>query len=370
MPAFHDEMMGRALRLARRGVGRTSPNPAVGCVVVKSREVVGEGWHRKAGTPHAEIHALRSAGEDARGADVYVTLEPCSHFGKTPPCTEALIRAGVARVFIGMVDPNPLVSGRGIEELKIAGIDIVAGIREEECRRVNEPFVKHITTRLPFVVCKAALTLDGWTATTSGDSRWITGDRSRGYVHLLRSRSDAVMVGVETVLADDPQLTARLGRKVKDPLRVIVDSRLRTPVNAAIFRLKSAARTLIATVSNDAGKIRAYHDLGAEVMVCAERDGRVDLPDLMKRLGKWGVQSILLEGGGVLAGEMLRLSLVDKFVLFYAPKILGGAGRPAFAGVGAGRIGDALALTGVEVRRFGGDLMVQGYPERKCSRDS
>jgi diaminohydroxyphosphoribosylaminopyrimidine deaminase / 5-amino-6-(5-phosphoribosylamino)uracil reductase len=370
MPAYHDEMMGRALRLARKGVGRTSPNPAVGCVIVRKREVVGEGWHRRAGTPHAEIHALKAAGGDARGSDVYVTLEPCSHFGQTPPCAEALIRAGVARVFIGMQDPNPLVSGLGIAALSAAGIETIVGIRENECRRINEPFLKHVTTGLPFVIWKAAMTLDGWTATADGDSRWITNEKSRRYVHLLRSQVDAVMVGVETVLSDNPQLNVRLGRKLKDPVRIVVDSRLRTPPEASIFSVESGARTLIATASSDSRKIKLYRDLGAEVMSCGERSGRVDLQDLMMRLGNWGVQSVLLEGGGVLAGEMLRHRLIDKFILFTAPKILGGEGRPVFAGPGAERMSDALSLTEIEVRRFGDDVMIQGYPERKCSRDS
>ena len=254
MTDFHEKMMRRALVLARKGVGRTSPNPAVGCVIVRNGSIVGEGWHRKAGTPHAEIHALSMAGELSRGADIYVTLEPCSHFGKTPPCADTLIEAGVGRVFAGMVDPNPQVSGSGMEKLRSAGIDAIAGLLENECRTVNEPFIKHVTTGLPFVVLKSALTMDGKSATASGDARWITSERSRHYVHRIRSQVDAIMVGVGTVIADDPELTCRIAGG-RDPLRVVVDSMLRISPAARILNLKSEARTLVATITGDKGKV-------------------------------------------------------------------------------------------------------------------
>lgn len=365
---FHIQMMRRALALARKGVGKTAPNPAVGCVIVRHGIIVGEGWHRKAGTPHAEVHALAQAGDAARGADVYVTLEPCAHHGKTPPCAEALMEAKVGRVFSGMVDPNPLVAGRGLELLQRAGIATEAGLLEEECRCLNEPFIKHVTTGRPFVILKSALTLDGKIATATGDSRWITNDRSRRYVHKLRSEMDAVMVGGRTVLADDPQLTARLPGG-KDPMRVVVDSSLRIPLHARLLHLHSSAPTLIATTSGDEAKISRLEAAGAEVLRCAGFNGHVDLADLLRQLGERGVQSVLLEGGRELAGSALHRGLIDKFLLFYAPKIIGGDGLDPFAGPGAERIDGALRLTRITTRRFGDDILVEGYPaEVSCSQ--
>jgi diaminohydroxyphosphoribosylaminopyrimidine deaminase / 5-amino-6-(5-phosphoribosylamino)uracil reductase len=364
MTDFHSKMMRRALALARRGLGRTSPNPAVGCVIVRNGEVVGEGWHRKAGTPHAEVHALRHAGDRARGADVYVTLEPCSHHGRTPPCAEALIKAGVSRVFSGMMDPNPVVSGQGLAMLRGAGIAVECGVLETECRLLNEAFVKHITSGLPFVIVKSALTLDGKTATASGDSKWITSEKSRRYVHTLRSRVDAIMVGVGTVLADDPQLTCRMVRG-QDPHRIVVDSRLRTPPASALFHLDSQAKTIFATVERDPAKIESIQRLGAEILLCDELDGRVDLEDLLRRLGASGIQSILLEGGRELVGSAVRKGLVDKFLLFYSPKLLAGEdGYGLCAGPGFERMRDAIALRNSSVRRFAEDFLIIGYPER------
>lgn len=369
MEDIRTRMMRRALVLARKGKGRTSPNPAVGCVLLRDGEIVGEGWHRKAGTPHAEVHALRAASESARGADVFVTLEPCSHHGRTPPCADALITAGVARVFIGMQDPNPLVSGKGIAALRSAGIPVECGLLEKECRLLNEPFIKHVTTGLPFVMLKSAMTLDGGTATASGDSRWITSEKSRRYVHMLRAMVDAVMVGVGTVIADDPQLTCRMGVRGRDPLRVIVDSRLRTPKNAALFSLDSPAKTLLATIEGDSPQAAEFEARGAEILRCREKDGRVDLADLLARLGSRGIQSVLLEGGREVAGAALRRGLIDKFLLFYAPKLLGGDGYGLFAGAGPARMADAHALRDLVVRRFGQDILVEGYPDRTCLPD-
>jgi diaminohydroxyphosphoribosylaminopyrimidine deaminase/5-amino-6-(5-phosphoribosylamino)uracil reductase len=358
--------MRRALVLARKGAGRTAPNPAVGCVIVRNGEIVGEGWHRKAGTPHAEVHALAMAGEKAVGADVYVTLEPCSHHGRTPPCAEALIGAGVARVFAGMVDPNPKVSGGGVRMLEEACIQVVVGVLERECLALNEAFAKHVTTGLPFVILKSALTLDGKIATTSGDSKWVTNEKSRRYVHKLRGKVDAVLVGVATVVADDPQLTARIPGG-KNPLRVVVDSGLTFPRQAQMLRNPSPAATVIATVSRDVAAIRELTSLGAEILSCRERAGRVDLHDLVAQLGARGVQSLLLEGGGVLAGEALRQGLIDKFLLFFAPKLVGGEGIAPFAGPGVARMADAFRLRDITVTRFDGDILVEGYPERTCS---
>ena len=367
--AVDRQMMRRALSLARRGVGKTAPNPAVGCVIVRNGVVVGEGWHRKAGTPHAEVHALRQAGESARGADVFVTLEPCSHHGRTPPCAEALVEAGVARVVAGMVDPNPKVSGRGIARLREAGILVETGLFEEECRRLNEPFIKHVTTGRPFVVLKTAMTLDGKIATGNGDSQWITNDRSRHYVHKLRGMLDAVMVGAGTVAADDPLLTCRIGRG-KNPVRVIVDSTLRTPLHARVVTDRSA-ETIITTIpAADDDKAAALRAAGCEVVACGASENRVDLEDMLVLLGKRGIQSVLLEGGGTLAGEALRRNLIDKFLFFYAPKLVAGMGKGPFAGEGVRMMADAVSLKQATVSRFGCDILVEAYPEDACLPDS
>jgi len=362
------KFMRRAITLARKGVGKTSPNPAVGAVIVHDGAVVGEGWHRRAGTPHAEVHALHQAGELARGSDVYVTLEPCSHFGRTPPCADALVAAGVARVYVGMVDPNPLVSGRGIERLRTAGIEVTSGLLQEECRRLNEPFIKHVTSGRPLVVLKSAMTLDGRTATGCGDSRWVTGEASRRLVHRLRATMDAVMVGVGTLLADDPELTVRLVRG-RSPLRIVVDSDLRTPVTARLLAAGGGGGVLLATVCKDPAKIAALTAAGGEVIVCSSRDGRVDLADLLLRLGSRGVQSILLEGGEILAGEMLRQGLIDRFLFFVAPKLVGGEGKGIFAGAGARLMRDASPLRIERISRVGDDLLLEAYPEASCLQD-
>ncbi|UPU34810.1 bifunctional diaminohydroxyphosphoribosylaminopyrimidine deaminase/5-amino-6-(5-phosphoribosylamino)uracil reductase RibD [Geomonas paludis] len=364
MFADHLNMMRLAVAEARKGVGKTAPNPAVGCVIVKDGAIVGKGWHKKAGTPHAEVHALRAAGALAEGADVYVTLEPCSHFGKTPPCARALIEARVARVFVAMVDPNPLVSGRGIGMLREAGIEVEVGLLEAESRELNRPFIKWIQTRRPYVVLKSALTLDGMSATASGDSKWVTGDAARREVHRLRGRLDAIMVGVGTVIKDDPLLTCRVPGG-KDPLRVIVDSTLRIPRHAALFSLKSQAPTVIATCCTDTAGIEAVVAHGVEVLVCKEKEGRVDLDDLLTKLGERGVQSILLEGGHHLAGAFVRGGLIDHCMLFLAPKLVGGAGTGLFAGEGVHLMADAIRLEDVKVKRVGVDLLVEGTPKVK-----
>jgi diaminohydroxyphosphoribosylaminopyrimidine deaminase/5-amino-6-(5-phosphoribosylamino)uracil reductase len=366
MTDFQKKMMARALALARRGVGKTSPNPAVGCVIVRGDVIAGEGWHQKAGEPHAEINALRQAGEKALGADVYVTLEPCSHFGKTPPCADALVKAGAGRVFVGMIDPNPKVSGRGVEILRAAGIDVSIGLLEPECRRINESFIKHVTTGMPFVVLKCAMTLDGKTATDSGDSKWITSERSRGYVHKLRAMVDGIMVGVGTVIADDPQLTCRVRGGRRDPKRIIVDSRLRIPGSSRIFHLDSESKTWIATTVRQSERVDELRRSGAEIITCRESNGRVDLHDLMMKLGTMGIQSLLLEGGRELAGEAVRQGLIDKFILFYAPKLVCGEAPGLFAGKGASRMDDVQKLQNVRIRRFGDDYMIEGYPEKPC----
>jgi len=360
------KFMRRALTLARKGIGRTSPNPAVGCVVVKDGTVIGEGWHRKAGTPHAEIHALQMAGDAGRGADVYVTLEPCCHTGATPPCTDALIRAGVRRVLAGMRDPNPRVSGGGLAALEQAGIETSCGLLEDACRAVNLPFIKHITTGLPYVTYKCAMTLDGKIASATGESRWITCEESRKLVHRMRAHNDAVMVGVDTILADNPLLTVR-HVKGRNPVRIIVDSSLRTPTSVDILSGALARDTIIACTEVDLDIHRRYQKNGTTVLVCNARDGRVDLSDLLKKLGRIGVQSILLEGGSRLAGDALTRGLIDECAFFYAPKVIGSDGFSPFAVTGITDMSDSLAFTTMSVRRIGSDILVTARPEVSCS---
>ncbi|HEX9078217.1 MAG TPA: bifunctional diaminohydroxyphosphoribosylaminopyrimidine deaminase/5-amino-6-(5-phosphoribosylamino)uracil reductase RibD [Desulfuromonadaceae bacterium] len=366
MSASDIKYMKRALTLARKGIGRTTPNPAVGCVIVRDNRIVGEGWHRKAGTPHAEVHALDMAGEAARGADVYVTLEPCCHTGLTPPCCDALIRAGVARVIVGMTDPNPRVNGGGLSALKRAGIDTVGGVLEEECRAINRPFIKHVTTGHPFVTYKCAMTLDGKIATVTGDSRWISSDESRTYVHRLRSRCDAVMVGVDTIIADNPQLTVRHVRG-KNPLRIVVDSNLRTPCSVGVLSGPLAKKTIIATTEINPRIHRRYQQSGATVLVCRRHHDRVDLADLWQQLGKRGIQSILMEGGSRLAGEALMQGLIDECVFFYAPKLIGSDGFSPFAITGVTAMVQALSFSDLKVQRMGSDILVTAHPEKPCS---
>ncbi|PLX87388.1 MAG: bifunctional diaminohydroxyphosphoribosylaminopyrimidine deaminase/5-amino-6-(5-phosphoribosylamino)uracil reductase RibD [Desulfuromonas sp.] len=350
--------MLRALDLARKGEGRTAPNPPVGAVIVRDGEVVGEGFHPKAGEPHAEVFALRQAGDSARGADLYVTLEPCSHQGKTGPCAEAVIAAGIARVFVGVQDPNPQVAGRGIERLRAAGVDVVCGVLKDDCRRLIAPFTRQILSGLPYTIYKTAMTLDGKTATATGDSRWISGESSRLEVHRLRDRVEAIMVGVDTLLQDDPLLNTRLPDGGRDPLRVVVDSHLRTPVDAQMLQQKSAAGTLIATTAAaDSSQIDALAAAGAEVLVLPDADGRVALPELWRELGTRHVQTLLLEGGATLAGEALRQGLVDQVMVFVAPKLIAGDSLYGiFRGPGCEMLADAIRLEDVRLDTFDQDI--------------
>jgi len=360
--------MKRALTLARKGIGATSPNPAVGCVIVKDGIIVGSGWHKKAGLPHAEINALEMAGDLARGADLYVTLEPCCHTGKTPPCSQALIRAGVKRVVVGMGDPNPKVRGGGLAELRAAGIEVIGGVLEDECREINRPFIKHVTTGMPFVTYKCAMTLDGKIATATGASRWISCEDSRTYVHRMRARMDAVMVGVDTIIADNPELTVRHVRG-RNPLRVVVDTRLRTPESVKVLSGKHAAGTVIATIEANPRVHLRYLKQGAIVLTCQQDRGRVSMEDLMFKLGSMGVQSILLEGGGRLAGSMLENGLIDEFVFFLAPKLLGSDGFSPFNMVGKTSMDQAHRVNISHLGRSGSDIVVHARPEATCSPD-
>ncbi|NPV91392.1 MAG: bifunctional diaminohydroxyphosphoribosylaminopyrimidine deaminase/5-amino-6-(5-phosphoribosylamino)uracil reductase RibD [Firmicutes bacterium] len=357
--------MKRALALAARAAGRTSPNPMVGAVVVRGGRIVGEGYHQKAGTPHAEVHAMRRAGDKARGATLYVTLEPCSHYGRTPPCCEAVIDAGIKRVVAAMVDPNPQVAGRGLAALAEAGIAVEAGLMEDAARDLNEVFIKHITTGRPFVVMKSAVSLDGKTATSSGHSFWVTGEAAREKVHRMRDRYDAVMVGIGTVLVDDPRLTTRLpdGEAGRDAIRVVVDSRLRLPPESKVINPDSTAPLLVATTERSPRERRdELTGLGAEVLVLPEDDGRVAIGALMDALGQRGITSVLLEGGAALNASALEAGVVDKLVVFVAPKLVGGANAPGMiAGAGRERMDQAWDLRRMSLTRVGEDYMFTGY---------
>ncbi len=361
------DYMARALELAREALGTTSPNPAVGAVLVKDGRIVGEGHTQPPGGPHAEIVAIEQAGDDARGATLYVTLEPCSHYGRTPPCTKAIIDAGIGEVHYAHDDPDAQGRGRGAEELREAGITVHAGEGEQEARRINEAYVKQRLTGLPFVVAKWAMSLDGKIAATSGDSRWVSGPETREWSHRLRTKIDAIMVGVRTVLIDDPQLTARPGGidAERQPLRIVADSRGRTPVTARV--LDGPGRALLATTSaSSAVWRRQMAEAGAEVLVLPDREGRVDLEELLRVLGERQLLSLLVEGGGELLGSFFDAGLVDKVHAVVAPLVIGGREAPAaVAGRGVERMAEALRLREVSVERLGDDVLVTGYPPRE-----
>jgi len=355
--------MQHALELARRGEGRTCPNPPVGAVIVSADRIVGEGYHPAAGEPHAEIHALREAGELSRGATAYVTLEPCSHHGRTGPCADALIQAGIRRVVAGVRDPNPRVSGQGFARLKEHHIEVEVGIGESECRRLIAPFAKHLATGMPFVTLKSAMTLDGKTATSFGDSQWISNEQSRRLVHQVRHRRDGIMVGVGTVLRDNPRLTTRINGHGKDPVRIVVDSTLRTPLQSAVVSNDSSARTLIATTPQASKeKIRKLEQAGVGILLCNEHEGRgVDLHDLMRQLGQYPLQHILLEGGGILNQSLLSAGLIDRMMVFVAPLLLGGSdGKGIFSGHGPQHLTGAVRLSELRMTEIEGDLLIEG----------
>jgi diaminohydroxyphosphoribosylaminopyrimidine deaminase/5-amino-6-(5-phosphoribosylamino)uracil reductase len=361
--------MKLVLRLAARGIGHTSPNPMVGAVVVKGGQVVGKGYHRKAGSPHAEIHALEHAGNQAKAATLYVNLEPCNHQGRTPPCTEAIIRSGVRRVVVGCSDPNPRVAGGGAEYLRRKGIVVDVGILEENCLRLNEPFIKHVTTGLPLVIAKMAASLDGKIATYLGDSHWISNESSRRFVHKLRHAADAILVGVGTVLSDNPQLTTRLpGRKGKNPLRIIVDTHLRTPSESRVASEINEAPTIIATGPQPYKKRREeLEGKGVEILSLPLARGRVSLPELLKHLGDREITNLLVEGGAEVHGGFFYDNLVDKVHFLFAPKIIGGnRAVPMVGGVGVGSVAEALSLRDIRISRFEDDIMVEGYLEQSA----
>ncbi len=353
--------MAHALRLARRGLYTTDPNPRVGCVLVSGDQVVGEGWHARAGGPHAEIHALRAAGERARGATAYVTLEPCSHHGRTPPCADALLEAGVARVVAAMQDPNPLVAGQGLARLRAGGVEVASGVLQAQAEALNPGFVSRMRRGRPWLRCKLAMSLDGRTAMASGESRWITGEAARRDVQRLRARSSAILTGIGTVLADDPSLNVRLTadalygvEPVRQPLRVVLDSQLQMPVDARMLRL--AGHTLVLAASNDTAKREALARAGAEVVGVAGHDGHLDLEAVLALLAQREINEVLLESGPRLAGAMLAAGLIDELVVYMAPHVMGDSARGLFLLPGLEKMEDRIGLEWVDVRRVGEDV--------------
>ncbi|HYE84132.1 MAG TPA: bifunctional diaminohydroxyphosphoribosylaminopyrimidine deaminase/5-amino-6-(5-phosphoribosylamino)uracil reductase RibD [Clostridia bacterium] len=356
--------MQRALELAARGSGSTSPNPLVGAVIVKNGEIIGEGWHERAGEPHAEINAIRNSKEPVEGATIYVNLEPCSHFGRTPPCAAKLVERKFKRVVVAMEDPNPLVAGRGIMLLRDCGIQADVGINRLEALKLNDIFIKYITRRTPFVLLKAAMTLDGKTATKTGDSKWISGEQSREYVHRMRNRYSSILVGVNTVIKDNPELTARLpGVKTINPVRVVVDSKGRIPADAKVLEIDEYRRTIIAATGEITEEKASYlKDKGAEIIITGEKDGKADIKQLVEELGKRGIDSLMVEGGGTMAAAFLEGGLVDKVAVFIAPVIIGGRSAPTpVMGTGADFIRDGYRLKYQSITTFGQDVLVEGY---------
>ena len=356
--------MQRALDLAARAIGRTSPNPLVGAVLVKNSEIVGEGYHRKAGTPHAEINALQAAGDNARDATLYVTLEPCSHYGRTAPCADAVVKAGVKRVVIACLDHNPRVSGRGVKILQDAGIETSVGVLQEQALRLNEFFFKYIQTGIPFISLKVATTLDGKIATSTGDSRWISSEASRKYVHELRNIYDAIMVGIGTVLKDDPMLNTRLDRKdTRDPVRVIIDSQLEIPLSSNIARSANRQKTIVfCSRQADQEKLKLIQESGIEVVQVEGSKDKLLLQEVFKVLGDREIMSIMVEGGGEINGYLIEKHLIDKVYWFIAPKLVGGREAPtAVGGVGIEKLKDALPVKSLQISRFADDILITGY---------
>lgn len=363
--SYDEKYMRLAMQLAGNAIGRTSPNPLVGAVIVKDNRVVGCGWHRKAGTPHAEVHALNQAGELAQGADVYVTLEPCAHYGKTPPCAKALVEAKVKNVYGGLLDVNPKVAGKGFKILEDAGIHVEYGFLQDELRKQNEVFFKWIEHKKPFIVLKAAMTLDGKIATATGQSKWITNETSRAYGYKLRDIYDGIMVGINTVIEDNPMLTARVDGG-KNPIRIVVDSSLKIDINANVVQDKSA-KTIVATTDKaNKDKILKLQAQDVDVIVVdKDKNDKVDIEKLLDILGQQNICSILVEGGATLSGSFVAKKLVDKVYFFIAPKIVGGKeAKTPVAGTGILNLQEALALKDIQIEKLEEDILIIGRVDK------
>ena len=375
--------MRRAIELAKKGGGYVHPNPLVGCVVVKDGEIIAEGYHEKYGEFHAERNALLRCQSETKGASLYVTLEPCCHYGKTPPCTEIIIEKGIKKVFVGILDPNPLVAGKGVKILQDAGIEVEVGICEDEIRELNKVFLKYITTKRPYVIMKTAMTMDGKIAAYNGDSKWVTNEESRKLVHELRSEMSGVIVGIGTVLADDPMLNVRLEGEYHQPIRIVIDSNLRIPIDSQLVKTAKEYRTIVATtvISTEAERneeisfncrrfldyLRSLEMTGVELLECQSNNNHVDINDLMNKLGEMGIDSLLLEGGGILNAAFLEAGCVDEVWAFIAPKIIGGEGaKTPVSGKGIEKMSDAINLKNIDIQNINGDILIKG---KICSRE-
>ena len=359
------EYMLRAIQLAKKGEGWTNPNPMVGAVIVKDGRIIGEGYHKKCGELHAERNAIASLTESAEGATIYVTLEPCCHYGKTPPCTEAIIEQKIKKVVIGSRDPNPKVAGKGAQILRESGITVVQDFMREECDRLNPVFFHYITTKTPYVVMKYAMTLDGKIATKTGASKWITGEPARQEVQHMRHRYMGIMAGIGTVLADDPMLTCRLKgtENGANPVRIICDSTLRTPLESQIVRSAKEIPTILATCNRQEAMHMPYIEAGCKILVTPEKDGHVDLSDLMRQLGQLGIDSVILEGGGTLNWSALQAGIVQKVQAYVASKLFGGTeAKTPVEGQGFHTPADAVELTRTKITALGSDWLIEGYP--------
>ena len=360
-----EKWMRIALDLAKKGEGFVNPNPMVGAVIVKGERIIGEGFHTKFGQEHAEVEAIKNASESVKGATIYVTLEPCSNYGKTPPCADLIISKKFKRVVVGTLDPNPLVAGRGINKIKAAGIEVTVGVLEDECRKINEVFLKYIKNKEPFVLMKSAVSLDGKIATSKGESKWITSDEARRKVHASRGKYAAIMVGINTVLEDNPSLTCRLEGK-KSPIRVVIDSALKIPLDSNIVKTAKEIPVIVAcTKKANEEVIRKLETLGVKVIATNDKEGRVDLKELVKKIGEMNIDSILLEGGGTLNYSALSEGIIDKVQFYIAPKIIGGINsKTSVEGIGIDKLKDAFKIKISEVSKISDDIFIEGYVDR------
>jgi len=374
---MHEKWMQRALKLAAEQKGKTSPNPMVGAVIVKNGRLLSEGAHQKAGEPHAEVIALKNAKENLAEATMYVTLEPCSHWGKTPPCSDAIIKSGIKKVVIAMQDPNPLVSGKGISILRENGIEVITGICEPEAKELNEVFSKYITTKKPFVILKAAITLDGKIATKTNHAKWINNEKSREIVHQLRNETDAILVGKNTFLLDNPKLDARVENKIKDPQKIILipnlDIPVEQPVKSHAYQLSKDKKLLLFAENNEQNveKAKSFENLNLEILFMKKKAGKLDLNDALEQLGKREITSLLLEGGSHVFHSFMAADLVDKFHLFIAPKIIGNDGISWTHSFGITEMKNCILLENRKIEKLGDDIHLIAYPTRKsCLQES
>lgn len=355
---YNREFMERAIELAHEGEGFVNPNPLVGAVIVRDGKIIGEGYHARYGELHAERNALKNCTENPQGAEMYVTLEPCCHYGKNPPCTEAVINAGISKVYVGSADPNPLVAGKGIAQLRKAGIEVVENVMREECDAINDIFFHYITTGLPYVILKTAMSVDGKTAAYTGHSQWITNEKSRADVHKTRKRAAAIMVGIGTVLADDPMLNCRC-KNPSNPIRIVCDAKLRIPLTSKIVQTAREIPTYIATQSQDKELVAELQSLGVNILHMPTNTYEIDLKYLMSILGRMKIDSVLIEGGASLHTSALKLGIVNKVQMYVAPKVIGQEGRNAFGPMGVRLVDEALELSAPKVTMFDDDILIE-----------